>query len=184
MTQDAKVAVFPSSEVEPAAGSRQRWIVLALLATVVLLDQTTKWWAWRHVTDATINSGGDFLVGPVVGSWYADPATGAILDLLGMGFLSVAALVLVRRRRSAAVLVPAALMISGWGSNLLDRLGTHSWTAPGSARGAVDFIPLNRIYYNLADVVITVATLLFVLSTGYLCWRLPYRALERATSPV
>jgi len=36
--------------------------------------------------------------------------------------------------------VPGALVIGGWSSNLLDRLGMHYWTAPGSVRGAVDFI--------------------------------------------
>ena len=184
MTQDTRVAVFSSPGVKPAAGSGQRWIVLALLAAVALLDQTTKWWAWRHISGATVNPGGDFLVGPVVGSWYADPATGAFLDLFGVGFLSVAVFVLVRRRRPAAVLVPAALMIGGWGSNLLDRLGMHSGTAPGSARGAVDFIPLDQLSYNLADVAISAATLLYVLLAGYLCCRMPYRALERAASAI
>ncbi|MCW2510509.1 MAG: hypothetical protein JWP68_3657 [Modestobacter sp.] len=46
-----------------------------------------------------------------------------------------------RRRRRQAVLVAGARMIGGWGSNLLDRLGLHRATAPGSARGAVDPAP-------------------------------------------
>src|SRR5262249_56784726 len=33
------------------------------------------------------------------------------------------------------------LILGGWTSNILDRLGLHNWTAPGSARGVVDFIP-------------------------------------------
>jgi hypothetical protein len=56
-------------------------------------------------------------------------------------------------------------MIAGWSSNLIDRLGMHQVTAPGSVRGAVDFIHLGRPYYNLADVVIVGATALFLLST-------------------
>jgi len=34
---------------------RPQWIVLALLAFVILLDQSTKWWAWREVPDAHAN---------------------------------------------------------------------------------------------------------------------------------
>ena len=141
MTHDTRAGALPSLKAEPEDESGQRSIVLALMAMVVLLDQATKWWGWRHVSDATINSGGDFLLGPTVGGWYADPVTGALLDLLSFGFLSITVFLLVRRRRPAVVLASAALMIGGWSSNLLDRLGMHSWTVPGSVRGAVDFIP-------------------------------------------
>lgn len=60
-------------------------------------------------------------------------------------------------------------MLGGWASNLLDRLGLHYWTAPGSVRGAVDFIHLGRIVVNVADVFIVVGTPLFVVavSAGY-----------------
>jgi hypothetical protein len=51
-------------------------------------------------------------------------------------------------------------MIAGWSSNLLDRLGLHTVTAPGSVRGAVDFIPLGSAYWNVADFVIIGATAL------------------------
>jgi lipoprotein signal peptidase len=105
-------------------------MVLTLLAAVVVLDQATKWWAWRHVTGAEINSGGDLLVGHTVGGWYKDPLTGALLDLVDFGLLSIAVSILVRRRLPAAVVVSGALMLGGWGSNLLDRLGMHYWTAP------------------------------------------------------
>jgi lipoprotein signal peptidase len=72
-------------------------MVFALLAAVIMLDQTTKWWAWRHVSGAEINTGGDFLVGHMVGRWYADPVTGALLDLLDFGLLNIAIFVLMRR---------------------------------------------------------------------------------------
>jgi lipoprotein signal peptidase len=138
--------------------------MLALLAAVVIVDQTTKWWGWRHDSAATINSGGDALVGHTIGRWFADPATGALLDLLNCGLLAIASWVLLRRRHSVAVLVTGSLMIGGWTSNLLDRLGLHYWTAPGSVRGAVDFLQLGDHYYNVADVVIVTATPLFLLS--------------------
>jgi hypothetical protein len=53
-------------------------------------------------------------------------------------------------------------MIGGWGSNLLDRLGLHLVTAPGSRRGAVDFLHLGSICTNVADVCIVVGTALFL----------------------
>lgn len=142
-------------------------VVLALIAVVVVLDQAAKWWAWRHVPWARINSGGDVLVGPTIGAWYAGPVTGALLDLLDFGLLSIAVSLLMRWRVPAAVSVPGALMTGGWGSNLLDRLGAHYWTAPGSVRGAVDFLHISGHYYNVADLFIIGCTPLFLLAAGY-----------------
>ena len=146
---------------------RHAVLVLALLATVVAADQAVKWWAWRHVPGARINSGGDVLVGPVIGNWYAGRVTGALLDLLDFGLLSVAVSALARWRAPAVVIVPGALLTGGWGSNLLDRLGMHYWTAPGSVRGAVDFIHLGGYFYNVADFFIIGCTPLFLLAAGY-----------------
>jgi lipoprotein signal peptidase len=143
-------------------------MVLALLTVVAVLDQGMKWWAWRHASVAIINDGGDPLVGATVSGWYSGPITGALLDLLDFGLLSAAAYVLIRRRRPVSVLVPGALVIGGWSSNLLDRLGMHYLTAPGSVRGAVDFIHLGRHYYNVADLFIIGATPLFFLGISYL----------------
>jgi lipoprotein signal peptidase len=134
---------------------------------VVVLDQTVKWWAWRHIPWTKINSGGDILVGRTIGAWYARPVTGALLDLLDFGLLSIAVSVLARYRAPAAVSVPGALMTGGWGSNLLDRLGAHFWTAPGSVRGVVDFIHFGAHYYNLADFFIISCTPLFLLTAAY-----------------
>jgi lipoprotein signal peptidase len=142
-------------------------MVLALIAAVVLIDQAAKWWAWRHVPWTKINSGGDVLVGPAIGTWYARPVTGAVLDLLDFGLLSIAVSILVRRQTPAAVRIPGALMVGGWGSNLLDRLGVHYWTAPGSVRGVVDFIHIGGYYYNLADFFIIGCTPVFLLAAGY-----------------
>ena len=60
----------------------------------------------------------------------------------------------------------AALMIGGWGSNLLDRLGMHSWTAPGKYPRRGSFIPFSHYRFNLADLFIVSATAVFVLSVG------------------
>ena len=142
-------------------------MVLTLLVVVVMLDQAAKWWAWRHFSWTRINSGGDILVGRKIGAWYAAPVTGALFDLLDFGLLSVVVSVLARRRTTAAVAAPGALMTGGWGSNLLDRLGIHYWTAPGSVRGVVDFIHVGGHYYNVADFFIIGCTPLFVLAAGY-----------------
>jgi lipoprotein signal peptidase len=141
-------------------------VVLALLAGVVVLDQAAKWWAWRHFSWTRINSGGDVLTGRAIGAWYSGPVTGALLDLVDFGLLSVAVSVLARGRAAAAVAVPGVLMTGGWGSNLLDRLGTHYWTAPGSVRGVVDFIHIGGHYYNVADFFIIGGTPLFLLAAG------------------
>jgi lipoprotein signal peptidase len=142
-------------------------VVLALLAVVVVVDQAAKWWAWRHVPWTRINPGGDILVGRKIGAWYADPVTGAVLDLLDVGLLCIAVSALARSRTTTAIRVPGALMTGGWVSNLLDRLGFHYWTAPGSIRGVVDFIHIGEHYYNVADFFIVSCTPLFLLAAGY-----------------
>ena len=73
-------------------------LVLALIVAVAVVDQAAKWWAWRHVPWTKINSGGDVLVGPTVGGWYAGPVTGALLDLLDVGLLGIALALLARCR--------------------------------------------------------------------------------------
>jgi lipoprotein signal peptidase len=162
MDRDPGTVLVSSVDVERKDIRGLRSIVLALLAAVIVLDQATKWWAWRHASTACINYGGNPLVGATVGGWYADPVTGALLDLLDFGLLSIAVSVLVRRRLPAMVLIPGALMIGGWSSNLFDRLGMHNWTAPGSVRGAVDFIHLGQVYWNVADIFIIGGTSLFL----------------------
>jgi lipoprotein signal peptidase len=142
-------------------------VVLALIVVVVVLDQATKWWAWRYGPHTVINPGGDILVGRRISAWYSARVMGAVLDLLDVGLLSIAVSVLAGCRASAAVRVPGALMTAGWVSNLLDRLGFHYWTAPGSIRGVVDFIHFGGHYYNLADMLIISCTPLFLLTAGY-----------------
>jgi lipoprotein signal peptidase len=168
LSQGTGVATGPAPDRVREDKPRQRLIVLALVTAVIVLDQAVKWWAWRHVYGARINPGGDVLVGRTIGAWYAAPVTGALLDLLDVGLLSAALCILLRRRRPAAVVVSSALMLGGWCSNLLDRLGIHYWTAPGSVRGVVDFIRISGALYNVADLFILAATPLFLLTVGFL----------------
>jgi lipoprotein signal peptidase len=44
-------------------------VALGLLATVVVLDQTTKWWGWRHVPEAIIDAGTTLPIGRTVNGW-------------------------------------------------------------------------------------------------------------------
>jgi lipoprotein signal peptidase len=166
MSLHSTTAFVSSFKVARKPGLTHRAMVFAVLAAVIVLDQLTKWWAWRHASFAHINDGGNPLVGATLGRWYTEPMSGALLDLLDFGLLSIAVAVLLRRRRPVMLLITAALMTGGWISNLADRLGMHYLTAPGSVRGAVDFIPLGDIYYNVADVFIVCGTVLFLLTLG------------------
>ena len=105
----------------------------------------------------------------MVGGWYADPASGALLDLVSVGLLSGALFGLLRRRSPTVALGSVAQMIAGWTSTLLDRLVMHSLTAPGSVRGAIDFIGVGHCFYNVADLVIVGSSMLLVLWVGYRC---------------
>jgi lipoprotein signal peptidase len=150
---------------------RQRQAALSLLLTVVLVDQITKWWAWRFASKAIINTGSTWFIDGPVSEWFRDPVTGRFLDLANVVLLSVAGVLLVRRPRRPLLLVAGSLMLAGWGSNLLDRLGLHALTAPDTVRGAVDFIPLGPAYYNVADQFIVAATVLYLVAAFSRCRR-------------
>jgi len=137
------------------------------MAAVALVDQSAKWWAWRHFPWTQINPGGDAITGSKIGTWFADPLTGALLDLMNVGVVSIAIYAMMRCRLHPAVKVTGALVIGGWGSNLLDRLGVHYWTAPDSVRGVVDFIHVDGAYYNVADSFIIFGTPLLILALLY-----------------
>jgi lipoprotein signal peptidase len=144
----------------------RRLVALGALAGIVVVDQALKWWAWRHAGSVHINYGGDRLVPHTFGSFYKRPWTGALLDLVDSGLLVTAAFLFLRRPHSMLSTVAGCSIIGGWTSNLLDRLGMHYWTAPGSVRGVVDFMPINGHVYNVADLFIIAATPLFILTMG------------------
>jgi lipoprotein signal peptidase len=183
---DARVRLVsvPAADGDHAATGpehRQGLIALGLLVTVVVLDQTTKWWGWRNAPEAFINAGGTWLIGRPVSGWFSGPVSGPLLDLLDVGLLMLAGSILVRRPRRALVLVSGALIIGGWSSNLLDRLGLHTVTAPGSARGAVDFIRLGPPLWNVADFVIFGATTVYLVAV---CVRVRRAAASRPVTSV
>jgi lipoprotein signal peptidase len=176
MAQQERTPALPGAQTSatpPARGRDDRRAVvrgalsaLTVIVVVVGADQAVKWWAWRHASTVRINSGGNPLVPASLGGLYADPVAGALLDILDCGLVAGAVFLLLSRRRPLAVVLFAAVMLGGWTSNLLDRLGMHYWTAPGSLRGAVDFIHIGRFNYNIADAFIIAGTPLFVLAVA------------------
>lgn len=168
----------PAPAPHPTSTRRQAACVLAVLTAVVLVDQLTKGWAWRHSIGTVINTGSTWFLGGTVSGWYRSDLSGAVLDLASTQVLAFGLFTLLRRARRLSVLLPAACLISGWASNLGDRLGLHLLTAPGAPRGAVDFIHIGRCTANIADICIVVGTLL--LGTGALYRQ--YRGRSAATS--
>jgi Lipoprotein signal peptidase len=153
----------------PGRVGEQKRLLLSVVAIVGLLDQAGKAWAWRNLAEVHVNSGGDLLVGSAISGWFRDRAVGAAFDVLDAALLVSAGMLLVRRRRSPALLIGGAFVLAGWVSNLGDRLGLHFWTAPGSMRGVVDFVPWDGRYWNLADAAIVIGSVIFALA---LSWRL------------
>ena len=148
-----------------------------LVLAVVAVDQITKWWAWRHSGAVTINPGGNEVVGNLVSSWFRSSASGAVLDVVDAGALAGVLVWIGRRRRPMPVLISSGLALSGWVSNLSDRLGLHYWTAPGSVRGAVDFLRAGRgAVYNCADIAIVAGTA--CLGVSLYCYRREERVLR------
>jgi lipoprotein signal peptidase len=155
----------PARRPQASAGSderralrRQGWIAFAVVALVGGLDQVAKAWAWRHLAHVQVDAGGGMLTDPEIGAWFSNPRVGALIDVAGATVLAAAGVLLLRRHRSTPVLVSAAVALAGWASNLADRLGAHYVTAPGSMRGAVDFLSWAGRSWNLADMAISFGT--------------------------
>jgi len=159
--------VSASATRRPAALPRakrasQAGTLLGVIVTVACIDQLSKAWAWRTISTVHVNSGADMLVSATVGDWYRDSTMGALLDGLSVLALILSGLLLIRRRRSMVTLLGGALILAGNTSNLADRLGMHRLTAPGSPRGAIDFLQWQGRTWNLADLAIVSGTAMLV----------------------
>jgi lipoprotein signal peptidase len=148
-----------------AVPARQRWWLVGVLLTVGVADQVTKAWAWRNLPAAHINSGAGLLFGPQLADWYRGGVRGLIIDAVGTALLVTLAAVLLRRHRPPMSFLGVALILSGWASNLGDRVAFHTLTAPGSARGVVDFLRWHGRLWNLADLAIIAGAVL-----GFAAW--------------
>jgi lipoprotein signal peptidase len=160
--------------------SAQRWWLLTVLFTVGAADQATKAWAWRNLPAAHINSGAGLLFGPHLAEWYRDGVRGLLIDVVGTTLVLGLAALLLRRHRPTLSFLGVALVLSGWASNLADRLALHTVTAPGSARGVVDFLRWNGRLWNVADLAIIAGAAL-----GVAAWFLDgFRPRRTALPPV
>jgi lipoprotein signal peptidase len=151
----------PGDTGRPTRWHRSAWLLLlTVFLLAVLTDQATKWLTWRYFDGTVINDGGYILLGSAR-SWFAEPVPGALANAVGGALIVLGLAVLVRRPRRPVVTVGGGLLAAGWTSNVLDRVGLHDWTAPGSARGVVDFIPSGGgSRCNLADLWIAVGLFL------------------------
>jgi lipoprotein signal peptidase len=141
-------------------------LLAGVFAVVIATDQAAKYVAWRHDA-ALLNQGGFIALRPDMRAWFAAPTAGAIADAVGAALVVAGVALLLHRPRPRAVLLGAGLVAAGWTSNLLDRFGLHEWTAPGSVRGVVDFIPSGgRSRSNVADVWIAVGVVVLVLAAN------------------
>jgi lipoprotein signal peptidase len=153
--------VVVHESAERGIGNRRRWLLIAVFAAVIGTDQAVKWWAWRHIDGTLVNAGGYILLGPVIRSWWSGSVSGAVLDVIAGVVMILGRRPLLLRCRTIGVLIGAGLVAAGWMSNLLDRLVLHYWTAPGSVRGVVDFIPSGwTSRANVADLWIVAGALL------------------------
>jgi signal peptidase II len=160
------LAPLRAQDASPGSELRRRYRLAAVVAaTVVAVDQLTKWWAVDALADRPIT-----LMGPI--RLTLSHNTGGAFGL-GAGFLpfvalAVVALVIVlvsvgRAVASPAIAVALGLVTGGAFGNLADRL----FRSPGLLRGAVvDFVDLRWWpVFNLADVAITAGCILLVLAS-------------------
>jgi len=83
-----------------SAGRRQALWVLGVLTVVILTDQLTKAWAWRHLPEAVLNTGATWFLGHTISSWYRTDPSGGLLDLASTQILAFCLFTLLRRPRA------------------------------------------------------------------------------------
>ncbi|MEI8241054.1 MAG: signal peptidase II [Actinomycetota bacterium] len=148
----------------PARAYRLLPVTLVVASLVVLLDQVTKHWAvkslsngaphhviWTLQWNLSFNSGMAFSTGTGVGR---------IIGILAFGVV-IAIVVGTRRNPSRLVAVAAGLVLGGAIGNLLDRL----FRGDGFLNGAVvDFIDFQWFpIFNVADMGVNVGAALFII---------------------
>jgi signal peptidase II len=167
---DVLTAVEASGVSAHASSKRWSWSMLAVAATVIALDQLTKWWAQRTLADGhsvhvvgsvlqlalTYNSGMAFSRGTGLG-----PVIGVVAIVV-----IVVLLASLRRESSTLARVALAAVLGGAVGNLLDRLFRAGDGFLGGS--VVDFIRLPHWpYFNVADMGVTLGGLTLVLGS----WR-------------
>ncbi|SNT04277.1 signal peptidase II [Micrococcales bacterium KH10] len=144
---------------------RTQWILLAIAALTIVLDQLTKWWALIALEPGARATPilGDLLGLRLVFNPGAAMSLGAsstwiltIISLAATGFI----VWLSRRVTNTAWAVTLGMILGGAVGNLIDRLVR----APGPGRGhVIDFIDYNIFVGNVADIALVVGAGLVIL---------------------
>ena len=138
--------------------------LLTVLAAVVVLDWGTKALAWRLLTGFAVINADTSGALPILPGLVSQPVLGAVVDAAVLLLLVVSGLWLARTPTLGTVAwTGSALVWAGITSNAVDRWIGHLWLAPGSQRGAIDWIGVaGRGTINLADVTIGFGLLLAI----------------------
>jgi signal peptidase II len=138
-------------------------LATAIVGGVVVLDQLSKWWAVRELSDGPIAVIGDdigFALVRNTGSAFS--LFQAFTPLLAVVAIVVAVVLIrtVRRTRDTLMVVGLSLVLGGAIGNLVDRL----FRAPGFLKGAVvDFVHVDEFpTFNVADASITIGAIVIV----------------------
>jgi signal peptidase II len=138
-------------------------LATTIVVAVVVVDQLTKWWAVRELSDGAITLIGDdigFTLVRNTGSAFS--LFQAFTPLLAIVAVVVAVILVrtVRRTRDTLLVVGLSLVLGGALGNLVDRLVR----TPGFLEGAVvDFVHVGDFpTFNVADSAITVGAVLIV----------------------
>ena len=141
-----------------------RGLALGIVVGVVVVDQLTKAWAVRELTDGPID-----VLGSTVGfrlarnSGSAFSLFQAFTPLLAIVAIGVAVLLVraVRRTRDPLMVIGLSLVLGGALGNLVDRL----FRSPGFLKGAVvDFVHVGSFpTFNVADSAITIGAVIIVI---------------------
>jgi signal peptidase II len=148
---------------------RTRWPLLgAVIGSVVIIDQLTKWWAVERLGDGPVklvgslqlnlvrNLGSAFSIGG--GDWW-----GSLISLVGLVII-VGLLWLARSTTSWLGVVALGLVIGGAIGNLIDRAARSNRGFMGG--GVVDFVDLQWWpVFNVADAAVVVGVVVLVVLT-------------------
>ncbi|HEY3409713.1 MAG TPA: hypothetical protein VGK53_16210, partial [Propionicimonas sp.] len=153
---------FPAAAPEPRLLRAGR--LLSVLAAVVAVDWSSKAVAWRLLTGFAVINADTSGALPILPGLVSQPVLGAVVDAAVLLLLVVSGLWLARTPTLGTVAwTGSALVWAGITSNAVDRWIGHLWLAPGSQRGAVDWIGVaGRGTINLADVTIGFGLLLAI----------------------
>lgn len=154
-----------------------RRVALGIAATVVVVDQLTKWWALEALRDAPIQVIGEFfelsLTRNSGAAFNLLQGAGSILALLAV-IVVVVIVFAVGSARDRLSTFALGLVLGGAVGNLLDRLFRGEGLADGEV---VDFLDFSFWpTFNIADAAITVGALLALLEA--------VRSPSKSSSPI